>query len=55
MSEIREETKEIELNYIKELHKDMVEYGKHLYTCSYDFENEDRVKITVERIKQTEI
>ena len=52
VSKIREETKEMELNYIKELHKDMVEHGKHLYTCSYDFENEDRVKITVERICQ---
>lgn len=52
MSEIREETKEIELNYIKELHKDMMEHGKHFYTCSYDFENEDRVKITIERISQ---
>ena len=30
MSEIRKETKYAEVNYIKELHKDMVEHGKVL-------------------------
>lgn len=43
-------TKEAELDYITEIHKDMVEHGKHWYTNLYDFGNQDRVKITVERI-----
>ena len=44
----RVETKEAEVDYITEIHKDMVENGKHWYTNSYDFTNGDRVKITVE-------
>lgn len=47
----RVETKEAEVDYITEIHKDMVENEKHWYTKSYDFTNGDRVKITVEIIK----
>ena len=46
----RVETKEAEVNFITEIHKDMDENGKHWYTNSYDFTNGDRVKITVEII-----
>lgn len=46
----RVETKEAEVDYITEIHKDMVKNGKHFYTNSYDFTNDDRVKITVEII-----
>lgn len=44
----RVETKEAEVNFITEIHKDMDENEKHCYTNSYDFTNGDRVKITVE-------
>ena len=44
----RIETKEAEFDFIAEIHKDMHDNGKHLYTNSYDFANGDRVKITVE-------
>ena len=44
----RVETKEAQVNFITEIHKDMDENGKHWYTNSYDFTNGDRVKITVE-------
>ena len=44
----RIETKEAEFDFIAEIHKDMHDNGKHLYTNSYDFTNGDRVKITVE-------
>lgn len=47
----RVKTKETEVDYIMEIHKDMVENGKHWYTNSYDFTNGDRVKITVEILK----
>lgn len=40
-------TKETEVDYIMEIHKDMVENGKHWYTNSYG----DRVKITVEIVE----
>lgn len=46
----RIETKDAEVDYITEIHKDMVENRKHRYTNSYDFTNGDRVKITVEII-----
>lgn len=52
MSEVREETKEAEVNYIKEIHNDMVENEKNFYTMAYDFQNGDRVKITIERLSQ---
>ena len=42
------ETREAEVNYIVEIHKDMRDNCKHRYTNSYDFSNGDRVKITVE-------
>lgn len=48
----RIETKEAEIDFIIEIHKDMEDNGKHLYTNSYDFRNGDRVKITVEITKQ---
>ena len=51
----RIETKEAEVDYITEIHKDMVENRKHRYTNSYDFTNGDRVKITVEIINKTEL
>ena len=41
-------TREAEVNYIVEIHKDMRDNCKHWYTNSYDFSNGDRVKITVE-------
>ena len=41
-------TREAEVNYIVEIHKDMRDNCKHRYTNSYDFSNGDRVKITVE-------
>ena len=44
----RIETKETEVDYITQIHKDMLENKKHWYTTSYDFTNGDRVKITVE-------
>lgn len=44
-------TKEAEVDYITEIHKDMVENKKHRYANSYDFTNGDRVKITVEILK----
>lgn len=44
-------TKESEVDYITEIHKDMVENKKHRYTNSYDFTNGDRVKITVEIVE----
>lgn len=47
----RVKTKETEVDYITEIHKDMVENGKHWYTNSYDFTNGDRVKITVEIVE----
>ena len=48
----RIETEEAEIDFIIEIHKDMLENGKHWYTNSYDFSNGDRVKITVEITKQ---
>ena len=45
------ETREAEVNYIVEIHKDMRDNFKHWYTNSYDFSNGDRVKITVETTK----
>ena len=45
------ETREAEVNYIVEIHKDMRDNCKHWYTNSYDFSNGDRVKITVEITK----
>ena len=45
------ETREAEVNYIVEIHKDMRDNCKHWYTNSYDFSNGDRVKITVETTK----
>lgn len=44
-------TSKAEVNYIAEIHKDLVDNGKHWYTNSYDFVNGDRVKITVEIIQ----
>ena len=44
------ETKEAEVDFITEIHKDMHDNGKHWYTNSYDFTNGDRVKVTVEII-----
>lgn len=46
-----QETKEAEVDYITEIHKDMVRNNKSWYTNSYDFTNGDRVKITVEIVK----
>ena len=46
------ETEEAEIDFIMEIHKDMEDNGKYLYTNSYDFSNCDRVKITVEITKQ---
>ena len=45
------ETREAEVNYIVEIHKDMRDNCKYWYTNSYDFSNGDRVKITVEKKK----
>jgi len=45
------ETKGTELDYIIEIHKDMVKNNKSWYTNSYDFKNGDKVKITVEITK----
>ena len=45
------ETREAEVNYIVEIHKDMRDNCKYWYTNSYDFSNGDRVKITVEITK----
>lgn len=47
----RLKTKESEVGYITEIHKDMVKNRKHWYTNSYDFTNGDRVKITVEIVE----
>ena len=44
-------TREAEVDYIVEIHKDMRDNCKHWYTNSYDFSNGDRVKITVEITK----
>lgn len=46
-----QETKETEVDYITEIHKDMVKNNKSWYTNSYNFKNGDRVKITVEIVK----
>ena len=46
----RIETKEAEVDFITEIHKDMHDNGKHWYTNSYDFTNGNRVKVTVEII-----
>lgn len=48
--ELRNETIISEVNYIKEIHADMAEKDKTFYTSSYDFANQDRVKITIERV-----
>lgn len=48
--ELRLETRNAELDYVKEIHKDMLEHEKHFYTASYEFANKDRVKITIERL-----
>lgn len=44
----RIETKEAEVDYISEIHRDMIESGKHQYAKVYDFTDGDRVKITIE-------
>lgn len=41
-------TQETEVDYIKEIHNDMVENSKKKYTNVYGFPSGDRVKITVE-------
>lgn len=45
------ETREEEVNYIVEIHKYMRDNCIHWYTNTYDFSNEERVKITVELTK----
>lgn len=45
------ETKKAEIDYIIEIHRDMVDNDKHWYTNTYKFTNGDHAKITVEIIK----